>query len=462
MNRSSLFRPIAFALAGVAIASGLVAASAATASAAEIGTLTFTGLSSQTTGFDLTTSAGCPTSPTNATNFLVKIENDVTVSGNTANLPNPILSPNLNGNTSGGTIGGGINAGPFTATAQTTLQQFAQDNGISNLGNGTYVVTLVCRTALASASLGDFVGRFVVSGGGSTVTPVVPASPDATTTALAPSTLNPSWGAPVNMVVTVANTDTPATKPTGTVDIKEGASVLGTGTLVNGAVTIPIASLGLGAHTVNAVYAPSDSDLFQTSTSNDSSLTVALGIPTLLRAATLSGSIKVGGTAVCNTGTWSGAGSYKYEFLKNGVVAQTSTTDFDLALSAADAGKTLACRVTGVNPVGNSASASTTAGVKVALGSAAVAAKAPKITYSGSAANVGETLKAYRGVWSPTATYTYNYIWKRGSTVIKKGSTATSYKATAKDKGKKLTLTVQVKRTGYTTATKTSAAVTVK
>lgn len=450
MNRSSLVRRLAAPIAGLAVVAGLLVA-APSASAAQIGTLTFNGLTGQGVAFTVATSGPCPAG---ATNFLLQLQG--------GNIPSPSSAPNLTGNTQGDTIGPTFNTSAFTATSSKTLEQFALANGLSALGDGTYTTTLVCRTALGSASLGDYVGSFVISNSGATVTPVVPASPDATTTTLSPSTLTPSWGATVGMVVTVANTDTPATKPTGTVDIKEGSTVLASGTLANGTVTIPVASLGLGAHTVNAVYTPSDADLFQASTSSDSSLTVALGVPTLIRPATLAGSVKVGGTAVCLPGAWSGATSYSYEFLKNGVVAQTSTTDFDIVLSAADAGKTLSCRVTGVNPIGNSASASTTAGVKVALGSAAVATKAPKITYSGSAANVGETLKAYRGVWSPTATYTYNYIWKRGSTVIKQGSTATSYKATAKDKGKKLTLTVQVKRAGYTTATKTSAAVTVK
>ena len=43
----------------------------------------------------------------------------------------------------------------------------------------------------------------------------------------------------------------------------------------------------------------------------------------------------------------------------------------------------------------------------------------------------------------------YSYVWKRGTTTIKQGATATSYKATTTDRGKKITLTVFAKRTGY-------------
>ena len=94
-----------------------------------------------------------------------------------------------------------------------------------------------------------------------------------------------------------------------------------------------------------------------------------------------------------------------------------------------------------------------TSATKIALGSAAKASKKPRLLYTGPAANVGKTFKAYRGVWSPSATYSYNYIWKRGTRSIKQGSTATTYKATAADKGQTLTLTVQAKRTGYATGT---------
>lgn len=448
MTGSSFIRRLAAPVAGLAVVAGLLVA-APSASAAQIGTLTFTGLTAQDVGFTMDTSGPCPAE---ATNFLIKLEG--------GNIPVPSAAPNLTGNTAGSTIGDTFNSSAFTATSSKTLEGFALANGLSKLGDGTYTVTLVCRLALASASLGDYVGTFTVSNSGATVTPVAPASPDATTTTLTPSTLTPGWGTPVGMAVTVSNTDTPATKPTGTVAIKEGATVLASGTLVNGAVTIPV-PFGLGDHIVTAVYTPADANLFQASTSASSTITASLAAPTLVRAASLSGSIKVGGTAVCSTGTWSGATSYKYEFLKNGVVAQTSTTDFDIVLAAGDLGKTLACRVTGVNPIGDG-TPSTTAAVKIAAGSAPVATTKPRIIFSGSAANVGETVKASKGTWSPSATYTYVYIWKRGSTIIKQGTTATSYKLTATDKGKKITLTVQAKRTGYTTGSASSAAVTVK
>ncbi|MGE0817543.1 MAG: Ig-like domain-containing protein [Candidatus Nanopelagicales bacterium] len=442
-----------------ALAAGLtlvMVSGAAPASAEQIGSLTFNSLTAQDVGFTVTTSGGCPTSPTNATNFQIRITNDSSVSGNSA----PTVSANITGNTAGATVSGGITAA-FTATASATLEQFSSNNGLgAQLPAGTYRVDLICRTVLSSTSLGEFSGRIVIGSGGAVVsaTPIVPVvAVDTTTTLTVAGTAG--WG---QQLALSASVTAGAGTPTGTVDFKDGATTIASAPVkASGVASTSYGLLGLGDHSITAVYVPAAGALFNTSTSAASTVTVSLQAPTLIAPAKLSGSVKVGGTVVCLPGTWSGATQYTYEFLKNGVVAQTSTTDVDIKVAPSDLGKALSCRVTGVNPIGDG-SPSTTAAVKVAAGSAAVATKAPRILYSGSAANVGETLKAYKGVWSPSATYTYNYIWKRGSTVIKQGSTATSYKATATDKGKKLTLTVQVKRTGYTTATKTSAAVTVK
>ena len=53
-------------------------------------------------------------------------------------------------------------------------------------------------------------------------------------------------------------------------------------------------------------------------------------------------------------------------------------------------------------------------------------------------------LTAQPGRWNPSVTPTY--VWKRGAVVVGRAKT---YKLTAKDKGKILTLVVTVKRTGY-------------
>ncbi|MFN8028501.1 MAG: hypothetical protein U0W40_19720 [Acidimicrobiia bacterium] len=341
MSRTTWLRRAAAPLAAAVLATGVAVVGAASASAAPIGTLTFNGLIDQDSAFSVTTSAACPSEPTLATNFLVRITG--------GDLPVVTPAANITGNTDGATVGG-INGGPFTASASNTLRNFAGDQGLTKLGDGTYTIEVVCRRALQSASLGEFVGTFVVAG---------------------------------DNVITSAPTNSVAPK--------------------------------------------------------------------------LSGTVRVGGTATCSAGTWVGATSYSYTFAKNGVALPASASS-SLVLGAADLNKTLTCSVVATNAVGSSAPVAS-AGVKVAVGAAPVARTKPKITGT---AKVRKTLKANRGVWSPTASYSYTYIWKRSGKVVKQGATATSYKLTKKDKKKKITLTVVVKRAGYTNGIATSAAVTVK
>jgi len=182
--------------------------------------------------------------------------------------------------------------------------------------------------------------------------------------------------------------------------------------------------------------------------------------PVRVASPTIGGVARVGQTLTCAPGTWTGATGYTYQFLKNGVVAQTSTTKRTLVLAAADRNKLVSCRVTAKNAVG-SATPVTTRALKIGLGYAPKATTRAKIVYSGTP-TAGKTFTASRGVWSPKATYSYVYIWKRGTTIVKSGATATSYRTTAKDKGKVITLTVQAKRTGYTTGTSTSLGVRVR
>jgi hypothetical protein len=448
MNRSSLLRRLAAPLVGAALVSGLVVASTGSASAATIGSLTFNGLTSQAVSFSVTTSAACPSTPTLSTNFIIKITG--------GNLP---ATPTfMNGNTAGSTVGG-ITDAPFTAGAQLVLQDFAANNGLVKLGDGTYTTTLVCRQAIQSASLGDFVGQFTVSNSGATVTPVIPsAGPAATTTTLTPATVTPAWGALTNYVVTVGNNVTATDKPIGTVQLKDGGvDVPGaTAPLVGGTATIP-AALGLGAHTLSAAYTTGDAAKYSSSVSGDTVVTVALAAPTVIRPATISGVARVGGSIICGTGTWSGATSYIYEIRRNGVAVQTSTTDFDRALAVADLNATFSCAVTGVNPIGNG-TPSVTGGLKVAAGAAPVAKTRPTITGS---TIVGRSLIAGKGTWSPTATYTYRYQWKRNGISVR-GATAATYRVSKADKGRIITVVVTATRTGYLAGSVSSLGVRVR
>lgn len=85
------------------------------------------------------------------------------------------------------------------------------------------------------------------------------------------------------------------------------------------------------------------------------------------------------------------------------------------------------------------------------LGSFTVS-KAPTITGT---RGVGKTLTATKGTWSPTPT-SYTYRWKRNGVSIT-GATKPTYTPTSADAGRRLTVSVSARRTGYATKTATSA-----
>jgi hypothetical protein len=81
-------------------------------------------------------------------------------------------------------------------------------------------------------------------------------------------------------------------------------------------------------------------------------------------------------------------------------------------------------------------------------------ASVPTITGTG---KVGQTVTAKAGQWTPKPG-AVTYQWKRGGTAIK-GATSSTYKLVTNDAGKSITVSVTGSKTGYVTATKTSAAV---
>ena len=73
-------------------------------------------------------------------------------------------------------------------------------------------------------------------------------------------------------------------------------------------------------------------------------------------------------------------------------------------------------------------------------------------------AKAGKVLTAHHGTWKPTPSYSYQ--WYRNGAKIK-GATKSTYKLATKDKGKKITVKVTGKKSGYLTVAKASAAKTV-
>lgn len=76
----------------------------------------------------------------------------------------------------------------------------------------------------------------------------------------------------------------------------------------------------------------------------------------------------------------------------------------------------------------------------------------PKISGT---AKVGKTLKAKAGTWKPSGAK-FSYQWYRGSSKIS-GAKKSTYKLVSADKGKRVKVVVTGSKSGYTTASSTSA-----
>ena len=154
-------------------------------------------------------------------------------------------------------------------------------------------------------------------------------------------------------------------------------------------------------------------------------------------------------------GTWAPAPVTLTRQWKRNGVAITGATASTYLLTGTDVGKTITVTVTGTKAGYQTTAKTSAATAKVtAPPKALTATPVPKIT--GVAVN-GQRLTAVTGNWAP-APVTLTRQWKRNGVAVK-GATASSYKLTSSDIGKVITVTVTGAKTGYVTATKTSAAV---
>ena len=170
---------------------------------------------------------------------------------------------------------------------------------------------------------------------------------------------------------------------------------------------------------------------------------------------TISGTAKVGLTLTANPGTWGPAPvTLAYQWKANGT-AISGATAATYKAAAADLGKTITLTVTGTKA--GYATAAKTSAATAAVAAGTLTTAVPTIT--GTVA-VGQTLTANPGTWGPAPVNLY-YQWKANGTAIS-GATTATYKPVSADVGKTLTVTVTGRKTGYTTAAKTSTATTVK
>jgi len=166
---------------------------------------------------------------------------------------------------------------------------------------------------------------------------------------------------------------------------------------------------------------------------------------------TVSGTPTVGQTLTAKSGTWKPAKvTLKYQWVRNGA-AISGATKSTYKLTAVDATANVAVIVTGTK-TGYATVARTS--VAKLIGAALTATPTPKI--SGYAA-VGETLTATSGTWAPDPVE-LSYQWKRSGVAIADAVEPT-YLLTTADDAKSITVTVTGTRGGYTTVSKTSAAI---
>ncbi|WP_461186589.1 beta strand repeat-containing protein [Arthrobacter sp. Z4-13] len=182
-------------------------------------------------------------------------------------------------------------------------------------------------------------------------------------------------------------------------------------------------------------------------------LSYALGVQNLTAPTpTVKGTAKVGYALTATVGTWGPAPvTLKYQWKANGV-AITGATATTFKPMSAQVGKTLTFTATGTKTGYTTATKTSTATGTVMALNPVLTAPTPKITGT---AKVGYTLSAVPGTWGP-APVTLKYQWKANGIAVT-GATAATFKATAAQLGKTLTVTVTGSKAGYNTAAKTSA-----
>ena len=220
--------------------------------------------------------------------------------------------------------------------------------------------------------------------------------------------------------------------------------------LANGtASTITVGPEALGARVSVDVYAALDEtgypadDALQFKRSAETSAVTAGALQSATPS--ISGTAKVGGTLTAKTGTWTKGTTLGYQWYASGKAIKGATKS-TYKLPASLVGKKVTVKVTGK---------------KAGYVTAAKTSKAtPKVTQSATptikgTAKVGQKLTANPGRWGSGMKLTYQW-YANGKAIAKaKGKTLT---LTSGVKGKKITVKVTGKKSGYATVTTTSKA----
>jgi hypothetical protein len=188
-------------------------------------------------------------------------------------------------------------------------------------------------------------------------------------------------------------------------------------------------------------------DGYQPVTKTTTPAVIGAGVFTSAPAPTISGTVRVDRTLTAVPGTWSPTATFAYVWKVDGKVVSTAKT---IKLTAAQRGKKLTLSVT-ASRTGFPTTTKSTAAVTIGYG-AFTTASTPTIKGT---TQVGSTLTASPGVWSPVATIRYQ--WLRNGVTIS-GATAATYRLTTADAGRAISVKITASRTAYGTTSKVSVA----
>jgi hypothetical protein len=274
-----------------------------------------------------------------------------------------------------------------------------------------------------------------------------------TTTLTATPTGSAQQGASVTLTATVAAAD--STTPAGTIDFEQGGFSVGTGTLNSSGVAtlttsalLPSAPSGSNAAPLSAVFTPTNSSAYATSTG-----TLAYAINPVASVPTISGAHQVGQKETCSDGSLDFGVTASYTWLASGKSVGTGSS---LVVPGSAYKKSLACRVTVHDGTGPNSAPQTSKSATVSLGKAPAPLKNKGPSISGKAA-VGKTLTVKAGTWSLKGVK-FKYQWLLNGKVIK-GATKSSLKLAKGDKGKKISCRVTATETGYANGVATTKSV---
>jgi Leucine-rich repeat (LRR) protein len=221
---------------------------------------------------------------------------------------------------------------------------------------------------------------------------------------------------------------------------------LPSGVSVNGAL---ITADAVGAYDVgySSLY---DSGTQTIEISGNLQLTAAYNTFTTTSTPTISGAPKVDSTLTVNPGTWSPSPDFAVQWKADGIDILGATAD-TYKLTPAEVGKTITVAVVGTK---DTYAAVTKVSAQTEAVTVASFVAPAQITVAGSF-EVGETLTANAGSWTPSAAVAYQ--WLRDGDPITDATNQT-YVLTAGDAGKAVSVRVTATRDGYQTATPVSGA----